>query len=393
MRLKWETIYLYCLAVWLFLLVFVNMSTIDGYALEVLTMLLGITWMFTRAIIVIKILFQFEVRDLKLIPLILIGLATYCSTGNTWITTIIWLICGAKYVDLDRAVRVIFMVHLVSNCLIVLMAATGIIENTVFYRNDGTVRYAMGYNHPNTFAGIAFQLSALYIYIRNNKINYMNIFLLGVFALGIYRITDSNTSFLLMLCLILFALIIRIINRQWRVLSSILQFAVKRLRLFSAIIAILTLYLIFNYESISGYFKGTMLSRISQASIYFQYYGLSFFGKQLERNADFTTVSSNGLYILDNGYIYLMLGYGVVCFVLYIVGEILLEIRAVKKRDYATLAVLTVYAVHGFSETLMLRFPFNFSLLFLADLLWNNMSWDKQKKTVRNMGKTEVANR
>jgi hypothetical protein len=125
-------------------------------------------------------------------------------------------------------------------------------------------------------------------------------------------------------------------------------------------------------------FSGTLGSRASQSALYFERYGITVFGSQLKINSGTTGWSAyTSLYTLDNSYLYLLLGYGLVFFVLYILGEIILFRKCAKSKNFMMMTVLALYAMYGLMETVLIRIDCNFTLIFLTYVLWRPINKNK----------------
>ena len=83
------------------------------------------------------------------------------------------------------------------------------------------------------------------------------------------------------------------------------------------------------------------------------------------------------LYTLDNGYMYLLLGYGIIAFTLFLFGNFLLSKRLIKNKMFIPLIIIFIYALYGFAETTMIRFTYNFSVIFFSYILWNNKDYGR----------------
>lgn len=365
--IKKSDVYVFFLTVWSFLNVICNLTTIDGMLLNICGILLSVIWMMIRLFIIVKITTELEINDLKICLLLLFAIVSDYVSGGATITTAIWFICGAKNINIDKIVKPVFFAHLIGVSCIVCMALSGAIENTVYTRGTGEIRYSMGFFHPNTFAGHMIFLTSLYLMIRNlkNRIRCIDCMLIALCTVWTYKITNSGTGLILMGTLCALGLLICFSNIKF--VKRINEFFLDKLKYLIVFMPIFVLWLTLVFDNKSTQFKGTLLSRVSQAAIYFKYYTPNILGHSLELNY---TLDYNNLFTLDNAYIFLLLQSGIVLFGLFIIGQILLAKKVAKEKRYLLLGILTVYAIYGFTETMYIRFLFNFTLLYMAEIVW-----------------------
>ena len=101
---------------------------------------------------------------------------------------------------------------------------------------------------------------------------------------------------------------------------------------------------------------------------YFSIYSLTLWGQKVLTGS--AAASLYGFSTLDNSYIYFLLSYGVVLFVLYFYYFIRLIWKYKKENKAQRLVIIFFYAIYGFSETVAIRFVYNYSLIFLKDVVW-----------------------
>ena len=125
--------------------------------------------------------------------------------------------------------------------------------------------------------------------------------------------------------------------------------------------------------------SSTIWSRINQSLVYYDYYGLSWHGRVLmDRNS---AGAPAGMYTLDNGYMYLLLGFGVFAFFLFLSGEMCLVFRASQDREWMLLIILVLYLLFGMLETSFIRPHCNLFVLLLAEVLWPGEIGERMKLT------------
>lgn len=375
-RVSWKQIYLLCIFIWSFLYTIISESYIE-LPYELYTY----AWTIIKAILIIKILVC-EGRNVHNIILcifiLLFGIISQYFSSNTFLEPFFWFLAAANNIEIQRIVKSIFVAQLIAFILITSFSFLGIIENYQLIRDaSDQIRYSLGFNHPNTVALKAFQISMMYVYLIKNKLRLRHCAIILLFELFVYKYTNSNTSFYLTLLLVSLLIVYLISNKRIGFLSSTSVWVIKLLKYVGIISVGFSLYMTLNYQSSSGLVdvfgsNSTVISRFSQMYIYFRAYDITLFGQELfyHRSGDSLSNEVTGMYTLDNAYIYLLLGLGVIVFVLFLFLYICAIYKSIKQNNLIVLILISIYLILGLSETAMIRFTYNFTLVFLFAIVW-----------------------
>ena len=363
-------VYIWLLTIWSFFNILIYMTTLDGSLRDTCSYVLSIVESFILIHAMFSILWKLRKRDIIFVLALFFAVINQKFTGNTDVTTIMLLLCGSKsLVNLDKIISPLFWSNLLGIGTIVSLSSLGIIENSVRYRRDiGLVRYSMGFYHPNTFASRVFQLMALYLLFRKNRLRIIDVCIMIPLTIWTYMKTNSKTGLIMMTSLIIVAIFIitqRKVNDSGKNLFVYITEKVKNIVI---IIPVISIILGICGEYFFKFFSGTLLARVSQISVYLDTYKLNLIGHRLELNYH---MEGTNLYTLDNAYIYLLLTAGVIFFVLYIVLDIKLIKKLFEQKRYVLLLITVLYSVYGFSETVLIRLSFNFTLLYLSEIIWD----------------------
>ena len=295
-----------------------------------------------------------------------------------WVSECIWIICGMKKIRINKVISYIFLAHVVGMIIIIDSTLIGLIPDNIILRGN-SIRHSLGFNHPNALGARIFQILFMYIYMLDDKQQKVKVLPILFISFITYQLTKSITVVLLMALSAVLIFIVRIIRKKEHKAKKIVFFIFSKFKWMFLFIPIIATYVIVTFESIRNYFKGTFLARILQAKYYFDFYGFSLFGKQLEINngIDNYQLEISKLYTLDNGYMYLLLGYGIIAFTLFLFGNFLLSKRLIKNKMFIPLIIIFIYALYGFAETTMIRFTYNFSVIFFSYILWNNKDYGR----------------
>ena len=306
--------------------------------------------------------------------MLLLAYVSYHYSGNTRALYSFLTICALKNVDLKK----IFKTALISLSFIVVLMAilallgvTGTVSVTEnFGRGDqiSTIetRYYMGYIHPNTWAQAVFTIFLLAVLNFYEKINWKGIVLLLLANYGLYRLAVSRTCFL---CGI--AMVVLLIWAKYG--RKLFDFIVIRIGIIAGITAIWSI--IFTCKvNIQESLAWTIIDwkiftgRLAQAQAYLENCGLSIFGVRVP------DILPNG-YVLDMGYMRMLLENGVIIFALMFLMTICVLLYAFKQKRNDIVIVVICICLYGIYENLAIaQVPANLILYYVAALLFQKDS-------------------
>ena len=312
------------------------------------------------------------------ICILLIAFYSYYNSGRDELLLCIIFIIGAVNTSRDDAFRTAFRANTIGMLIVIICALTGIISNsmTVSLRNGANVsRYSMGFSHPNAFAALVLQLTALYIYFNFKTIKVRHLLLLEVANYFIFRVTYSRTSFVLATLLLM---VIFIYKKASRIgLNRLSEWVINNT---SKVVLLLgaagSIYVALNYRKNLQIFSfltngDTLQTRIRLLGQALEIYPITLFGQVINtvRSSEYNFTLGNGV-VLDNAYIFLLLAYGIVLTIVLVVFYL-----KTLKCEYLNSNVLFVicailFIILGFSEKYFVSPMYNFTLLGLADVFY-----------------------
>lgn len=301
--------------------------------------------------------------------LLILALTNYQYSGNTRAIYNALMVCSLKDVDLKKVLKVsfysiVFIILLLGTLAV--FGITGIVSVTEnFGRGDmssdfsaAETRFYMGYIHPNTWAHAMFTAMLLGVVAFWEKIDWKGILVLTLVNYLVYELAASRTSFICgcLLCLSVFGA--KYISKLW-------ESWVTKIAILASVVAawaiIFTARVDFEdnlrWELIDWkLFTG----RIVQAKAYLESCGLSMFGRSIPDQLD------NG-YILDMGYMRMLLENGIVIYVLMFVVTVGILIYALRQKRNDIVIVIACISLYGIYENLAIsQIPSNLVLYFAA---------------------------
>ncbi|WP_218213841.1 hypothetical protein, partial [Ursidibacter maritimus] len=228
--------------------------------------------------------------------------------------------------------------------------------------SKGDIRYTFGYEHPNNFPMRIFSLLCIYCILRK-KFNILDvIFCFGILYL-IYEYTISRTTFIvgsLLLMSIYFYHKCNYLN-LYRI-----SFLYNHTFL---IFLLLSIFLVYFYSGEYSliYEINTLLSgRVSMGDIVLNSMGITLWGNDIEK-----FLIENQI-VLDNLYLYIILGTGIVFTSLSVMVSYKLFSLLGKHKLYKEIIVLVFVLIYSLSEKTFLDIYFNLTLFLFSFLLYEN---------------------
>lgn len=217
---------------------------------------------------------------------------------NFLISFLLALVCYAK--DEKQFIKVFFISSIILYIITIILGCLNILESHNLYRftEDGIkIRYSLGFIHPNSVFLFFLPISFAGYYLYGEKLTYKIILLMS--SITLYILSGSRTGF----AIIIMLLFLNIIIKERNVIK------IKKLlpHLFIAF-TIVSIFIAIKYgDDINNFVTEVLSNR-------------PYFWKQyVDNDLMFTLVGNHEIdgYIIDNFYILLLVGYGVIGYTIY----------------------------------------------------------------------------
>ena len=272
---------------------------------------------------------------------------------------------GAVFVDYKKITKTMKSTWIWCLAAVTFLSLLRIIPTSGGVRKTGEVRLSLGFIHPNTLGFILFIIGLL-IFVDSYEVRRRNSFaaLLLLTAVDFYIANSRTTTLLLLVMDIVMAtkvfkndMISRFLNKK-RVRNLLLIFVI-------ALIGF-TVWFATSYNG-SGrllQLNGLLNNRIRNGSYYMSLYGISLFGKNIPEfvlwNDNFTQL------YLDNGYLLMLIKYGVIATVIYVMMILQSARKAIRVKNIAMVVAIGLIAVSLFTEQSALRWCFCPILMYMS---------------------------
>lgn len=377
-------------AVVLFAIACLTISYFGGYYLWITTIGHHSTLLREMAVVLLflKVLTtRYHKKEFAVVAgLLLLAYVNYKTSGNARALYNFLLLCALKDVDLKKVFKVslasvVFIVALMA--ILALTGVTGKVSVTEDFGRGGMdsyyseveTRFYMGYIHPNSWAQAMFAMITLIVAAFYEKMDWKGILAIAVINYGVYRLAVSRTCFLAGL-----AVVILLIWAKYG--QKLFEFFIIRLGILGGVSALWAIVFSVNID-LSRHWKWQWIDwklftgRINQAQIYFDQFGLSLWGENIPDKLE-------GGYVLDMGYMRMLLENGVVIFVLLYVMAMAVLVYAFKKKRNDIVIVTIGICLYGLYENMAIaQVPANLIVYYFAEFLYNGL---KQKEGCDSVG-------
>lgn len=350
-------LFLFAFAIWFIAEILFN-TTLDDVVPFNLEKMSGVIDCAIFLLLLIQIVFFQEYSVRELLGIVLITLPVFVSTllsGSIRVMGTWMFIVAFKYTGLDEIVSLAYRILRVMLPAIIFLCLIGLLPDASNYRFD-ILRHAMGFNHPNYFGMKIFQFSACYVYLHWHYLKKRDVLWAVLVIAFLYCVPHSVTSILCTAGLILLTITGHLLEKYKEALLE----PFKLMLMIFAFVCIVAMVLITLYgmdSPICQALNAWMSYRLSYANRIYAVYGISLWGQKISSN-----------YLLDSGYMDLILRSGLLVYLMFFAGYIGNMIY--HKKNTALYILLCTFALYGIMEYGVYLIARNIFLLCFADILY-----------------------
>lgn len=289
--------------------------------------------------------------------------------------TLLWLcvaVVCARGASLERVALVVAIGYLAILVLAVPLALTGLIENVAVARGMGdSMRYALGFSHPNQLGFVLVTICSARMCMRYKKETIWDFIIIVFAGLVALFVADSRTAVFGLALLVFLTRVFSCLNNTT---------ARRRAAKIALVILVLcaagsVVMAIFYDDSNTVMFSISKLlsSRPYYANFYFERYSITLLGNNFLGADRIVRAGVDTTLLLDNAYCMLLLRHGVLGFLLVLVPLVVILRRLAREGSTSPwVAGILLYAILGLSENAFIDISINFYLIGIAQLLPNN---------------------
>lgn len=302
---------------------------------------------------------RFTSRDgLLAMVLIVITGYFYMYFGLTQ-TLLPMFIYSARNMEVNKILRISYIISLFMLVFIILSSYLGIIQNYISYSALRERQY-LGFRYALYPSSILCNIIFLKIYLEKENISWLSLVCLLVGNYILFQYTDSRLTFLLGLVLIVFSAIMKKSPGFRRVI-------INRAFIWSfLVLALLSIYATLNYDYLSDWqsdLNEALGGRLSLGNSTLKFYGYGLFGKMLSLSGN--GLDENGMLntstydYVDNLYVLLLLRAGIIFLFIFLVAMTIIMKKIYIQKDSYLYIIFILLAFHGIIDDLIMLPQYN----------------------------------
>ena len=302
---------------------------------------------------------RFTSRD-GLLALVLIVITGYFYMYFGLTQTLLPIfIYSARNMEVNKILRISYVVSLVMLVFIILSSYLGIIQNYIYYSALRERQY-LGFRYALYPSSILCNIIFLKIYLEKENISWLSLICLLVGNYILFQYTDSRLTFMLGTALIIFSAIMKK-SQKFR------EIVLNRTFIWSfLVLALLSIYATLNYDYLSDWqsdLNEALGGRLSLGNSTLKFYGYGLFGKMLSLSGN--GLDENGMLntstydYVDNLYVLLLLRAGIIFLFIFLVAMTIIMKKIYIQKDSYLYIIFILLAFHGIIDDLIMLPQYN----------------------------------
>lgn len=286
--------------------------------------------------------------------LLILGIYSSIKIGDHRFLFFILFLYGAINTNYRNTLKIDFIIKTIIFIITILAYIVGLISD-IQYQRVGTsvVRHGLGFAHPN-FLGLIVMLVCLeYVFLRNSNLNFVEVIIWICIIEFVNKYSGTRSTEIISIITLMLAFVFKFVSSSD--LKRILYKNKKLFELIPALLAVCSYVLVNNVKPGSNLYNFITTYDSSRLNIFQFYYnaaGLHLFPKAI--NVLFMNSTFVGM---DNTYILLLVSYGIVSLIVYVVLSMHL-IKIMIDRDESYLFLITIMLlIFGLVESTVI-YPF-----------------------------------
>ena len=341
----------------------------DEKTLNYMTLFMHLIILFICAILIANN-YKYSWKQLFVMGILLfIGIGVYYSTKSPGFLDFMLILFAAQNLDTHFLIKKIFKIQTVILIFLWALATIGIIKNAEYIRYDsGGIRYSGGFTHANGFGIMIFSWICMYLYLTIDKKRIKKYVIALAATIITFLYCKSYTAFALSILAI--ALLYFFENSKFRPSHRYLKLVIKVGIALGILLTVLIIWYLWGHRDIIV--GSSLLSRIILIESYFSAYDVNLFGNILIQGG-WTQLPGlpYGYYFLDNSYLTILLGQGILAFLATMSLYLLCIRESVKSKNICLVIIFSVYAIYALLEPTALYLVYNVFLLEFSRIIFD----------------------
>lgn len=296
---------------------------------------------------------KLDIKTTLLITILfVISAITYIKTSYPIFVEILLIFFATLNLDFNKILKADIFIKIFIIISLFIFNSLGLATSEFVVTRGEVIRNSYGFYHPNTFGMIIMITFFEFLYLFSNKLKIWH-YILGIGLICLIEITSNTRTAMICIAILLLTCLFnkyvkKIVN------NSIVEFFIKNLYLILLVISVI-ITLMYIYEvPLSNEINELLSNRVYLQSVFYNEYGITLFGN----NIDYERT-------LDNGFLKVLLNFGIITSLFFIVIYWLTFKKCYKEKNYVLIYIFMILLFFSFSESSMFYIYNNIFMIYL----------------------------
>lgn len=272
------------------------------------------------------------------------------------------ILIGSSQFDFKKIIRCALFINVMLTVITIICSELKLIPEIIIAREDGTLRYSLGFVYPLELMCNYLFIVMIYIYDHSKSFSFKDLLLINVINILLFKLTDARTSFILIMLISIIAYFLNRVdvNQLFKIIKKWMLYLFVFLCSFGSIV-LSWFYSEGNYlfANINNLLSGRLL--LGYQGLH--EFGLSLFGKPIEwvgfgAQVDLNYASQNYNFV-DCSYVKNLLDFGVILFILIIIGYIYILMNLYDQKNIIGIIVISFILIVSIVEPRLFQIEMN----------------------------------
>ena len=273
----------------------------------------------------------------------------------------LFIFCFAiRKLEFKKIIFNTFKIYLICFSVVVILSLLNIVPDLIFLRGNYE-RHSLGFYYSTIAIGVYLSIILMYFYIRRSNAKILELLLLEIINVFLYKYTDGRLSFIL-ISVILFMMLISKVSfikkcLKSRKMQNILKYIGYFLPLLMFLLVVVITVLYSRGTSLGLYINKLLSSRLLYTKNAFQEYGITVFGEPISWNGwggfgyvNIDNMSNFKYNFVDISYARIMFDYGIIPTILILSIYTIALVKNLKEKEYWMFTALILVCVWSLIE-------------------------------------------
>lgn len=347
--------------------------------IDILQKIFDVLYMIIYIMLIFKILYdnKYSINTIKWV--ILCGLVFIISinSNSKILLEVMIFIYAARNIRFRDIVKVSLILHCVLMGFIILSSMLGIIKNDIWIRDNGLIRYGLGYTYCTFSSNFYYHIVLMYVFLKD-KIDFKIIDTSIILIINqiFYILTDTKAVYYLIILLMILLWYIKFNKNIIRV-NIMNKLVFKYCFVISALISIVSSIYYNSSNIVYVILNKIFTDRLVLGNIVYKEYGIPLFGQNVQwitGRAGIDRASDSVYRFVDSSYLNIAINFGIIILILICIGFTIICKKALEDNKKSICIALLFLAIHSISDPQLLQpqyhpFLLIFSMFFSSNKL------------------------